>query len=736
LSSAKRISGSFWLVFAGLCVGLIIFRYEATIELGYFLPEPETLDEQVLVRRLGQGAGSQLWFIVAPPSPQTQAFISELRESGLFRSVYAGNEPLSVSSVPETVWRYRYLLADADWSESGVAEAVDQRLADLLLLPDQSLSQIVFSDPFLVVPGLLERLVVGSAETAWQDDSGRKYLLAETNAPAFDMEAQAEVQLFVHRAAETKLSAGVASFGAGPYGLRLQERIRNEAQWRSLLAALLVMLVLLTLYRRFSVLWLAALPVLAGAVGGFAALTLFFDKVHGITLAFGFTLLGVAVDYPLHVISHARRGAGRVKNIRSVMFVSVASTLIAFAALVFSGSPGLAQLGVFSFCGILVALLCSLTLLPCFLAEEEQAVLDQRAVPSLLQNRYWILLLCAGFAVLLAQSRPLWTDDLSSMTPLPEHELQADKELRERFAVPDMRYLLLAEGATEQTVLFSAHRASEVLRLAGFEVLSVSDLVPPESIQNRRIEQVVAFSPEWLSTAERSSGFREGSFDAFADAVSVSRNLPLLQSDDWQGTQFEALVNENLYSQDGGWRVGLLPFQLENPQIFGRWLRESLPDWRLIDLKEASASLVGRYRNAAKTALLFAAILVAVLLWWFTGSLRHWVWLVGTVSAAVLTSALLSVWLLGTLSLLNMVALILVAGLGLDYALFTSCAGDAERTADSRHAVLASALSTAAAFGLLGLSSVPVLAGIGTTVSIGVMISYALARFTAGPDGA
>ena len=73
--------------------------------------------------------------------------------------------------------------------------------------------------------------------------------------------------------------------------------------------------------------------------------------------------------------------------------------------------------------------------------------------------------------------------------------------------------------------------------------------------------------------------------------------------------------------------------------------------------------------------------------------------------------------------------LVLVGGLGLDYALFL---GRDEYTLQDRknthHAVMVCSISTIATFGILGLSEIPVLRALGTTISIGALLSVFSAR--------
>jgi predicted exporter len=89
-----------------------------------------------------------------------------------------------------------------------------------------------------------------------------------------------------------------------------------------------------------------------------------------------------------------------------------------------------------------------------------------------------------------------------------------------------------------------------------------------------------------------------------------------------------------------------------------------------------------------------------------------------------------------SLSMFHLIALILAAGLGLDYALFFEHAADDD--AEQRrtmHAILVCSLSTLMVFALLATSSLPVLQAIGVTVTIGVVSNFFLALLLTRPEG-
>jgi predicted exporter len=114
---------------------------------------------------------------------------------------------------------------------------------------------------------------------------------------------------------------------------------------------------------------------------------------------------------------------------------------------------------------------------------------------------------------------------------------------------------------------------------------------------------------------------------------------------------------------------------------------------------------------------------------------RHRVWRV--LAPMALTTLIILAVLRGTgvsLTLFHLIALVLAAGLGLDYALFFEHAEDNPlEQGRTLHALLVCALSTLMVFALLSLSTLPVLRAIGVTVTIGVIANFVLALLLTRP---
>jgi predicted exporter len=153
---------------------------------------------------------------------------------------------------------------------------------------------------------------------------------------------------------------------------------------------------------------------------------------------------------------------------------------------------------------------------------------------------------------------------------------------------------------------------------------------------------------------------------------------------------------------------------------------------RLLDLKQASESLVAAYRERVLLALAAAAVLLALTV---LVALRSWQRSLRVLAPMALATLLILAVLRGAgveLNLFHLVALVLAAGLGLDYALFFEHAGDArDEQLRTLHAVIVCSITTLLVFALLALSSIPVLRAIGSTVAIGVVANFVLALLVA-----
>ena len=133
------------------------------------------------------------------------------------------------------------------------------------------------------------------------------------------------------------------------------------------------------------------------------------------------------------------------------------------------------------------------------------------------------------------------------------------------------------------------------------------------------------------------------------------------------------------------------------------------------------ATLLGRYRWSMTALLLAGHLLVFAALWTRFRSAAWRAWLPTAVASVVAVAV--QGWLGEPFQLTNILALLLLLGIGVDYGIFLL-----EHDGDGAAwlAVVLGAASTWLAFGLLALSSTPALHAFGLTLMIGVALVWAL----------
>ncbi len=474
------------------------------------------------------------------------------------------------------------------------------------------------------------------------------------------------------------------------------------------------------------------------------AVALLFDGVHGITVAFGFTLIGVVQDYPIHLFSHQRPGLSPRANARALwptLATGVASTCIAYVTFLFSGVDGLKQLAVFTIAGLATAALTTRFLLPGLIDPAPRDFADSRFLARLwagvarLPRPRWSLAALALVAALAAvfAPGPFWQNDLAKLTPVPADALALDAQLRTALGAPDVRYVIAVRGDDAEGVLQASEKLRpELDRLVAAKAIAGYDLaaryLPSAAVQlarQRALPEPAALRAE-LDAAVAASPFRSDAFDEFIADIETAKRAPPLTPKDLAGTPLASSVDGLLLRGDGHATALVSLSGLSDPAAVAAAARTQ--GAQLLDLKEASETLVVAYRGRVLAALAAAAVLLIATVWIALRAPRR-------VLRVLLPMALTTLLILAVLrvcgvelTLFHLVSLILAAGLGLDYALFFDHAGDdyADQLR-TLHALIVCSLMTLLVFALLALSSIPVLRAIGSTVALGVVFNFALA---------
>ncbi len=751
-----------WLGVLALAGWLIGSRLQLSGDLRTFMPSARTPAQKLLMEELGEGPGSRLLLVaisdgdVPTLAAQSQALRERLAAQPLFKLVANGGEH-GLEAIPARLRPYRYLLSNtADtqgFDRSFFAVQLAERVQDLGSPAAALIEPLLPRDPTLETLKLAAAWQPANAprrlQGVWFDRAGKRALLAiETRAAGFDLKGQQAAVDAIH-AAFAEVSAGSGTrlvlSGPGAFSVEVGGRTAREAGWIGTIDSVIFVLLLWLAYRSWKAPLLGGLPLASGGLAGLAAVTLLFAGVNGITVAFGFTLIGVAQDYPIHLFSHQRAGLSPWSSARALwptLGTGVASTCIAYFTFLVSGVAGLEQLAVFTIAGLGVAALTTRFLLPALV---DPAPRDVATSARLARGWTWLsrwprlgvgayaALCAAALAVLWWAPGGFWQNDLSKLTPVPAPLLARDAQLRSELGAPDVRYLIAVQAADAEGALQALERlqpALDTLRsehaISGYE--SAARYLPSRALQRARQARLPdrALLQRELDAALATSDFERDAFSGFVDDVETARSARPLLPGDLAGTPFAATL-DGLLLQRGDHVTALVALNgLSDPAAVARVARAN--GAQLLDLKQASESLVAAYRQRVLWALALAAVLLVLTVWAVLRTPRR---VLRVLAPMALSTLLILAALRGfgvELNLFHLVALILAAGLGLDYALFFDHAGDSRaEQLRTLHAIIVCSLTTLLVFLLLALSSIPVLRAIGSTVALGVVCNFILA---------
>jgi len=546
-----------------------------------------------------------------------------------------------------------------------------------------------------------------------------------------------------------RAAASLEMSGPGVFSVAARANIKHQVAVLSVLSTLLITLMLLWVYRSFRALVLGLVPVASGALAGISAVALGFGSVHGITLGFGVTLIGESVDYSIYLfIQSQQRNSALWPTIR----LGVLTSIVGFMSLLPSGFPGLQQLGLFSISGLVTAALVTRYVLPNLmppklnigdvtpLGTEVGAALQRVRAPRAL-----LLIIPVLAAVVLYTHRgSVWNHELSALSPISAADQALDSMLRSDIGAPDVSYLVVVSGPSQEAVLRAAEAADPGLEalvdqkvISGFE--SPARYLP--SLEAQRARQASIPNAEVvkgnLVSALRGLPIQIDRLDPFLHDIDAARNQPLLTRKDLDGTSLSTGVDALLLNDGPRWSA-LLPLHVPTTVAIdiGR-VHSAISDVAfgpgveavVLDVKGEVDRLYSSYLNAVVRLSLAGFAGIVVLLTLFLHSPARTARVVAPLALAVLTVTAGLVLLGEQLTILHLIGMLLIVAVGSNYALFFDThAGSSPLTLAS---LVIANTATVLGFGVLAFSSVPVLSALGSTVAPGAFLALVFSALLA-----
>ena len=775
-----------WLLGLLLC-GWQIVRTPFVADLSAFLPSDAESGQQVLIEQIRNGAPARTLFIgidggtAATRAEASRSVASALRASPRFEQV-ANGETDAWADIGRWLVERRYLLSPAvapeRFTAEGLREAINETLGLLGTPAGAAASALLEQDPTGEVQRIGETLIPPTAPRneagVWVARSGeRALLLALLAGDGTDLDFQAAALAEIEQAFAPFAARGLTLRVSGSPVFAVESRgaIESEIDRLAMVGVALVGTLLLLAFASPTALGVALLPVAAGVAAGVAAVGLGFGNVHGMTLGFGVTLIGEAVDYAIYYLVQAgHRDAGDTPPAQAgwrrwlargwpTLRLGLLTSVCGFSALLFSGFPGLRQLGVFSVAGLLAALLTTRYLLPVLLPQGARRQGLRRPLGAagrwlfarLPRTRALWLLLAVAATLVLATRERLWETELSTLSPVSAASVAQHTELQAQVGAGDGgTRLVVVQGPDAETTLQRAEAAAQRLEglvnegsLAGFE--SVTRLLPSLRTQAARQAALPEAAALSAALAEATAGgpLPAARLAPFVEAVQAARRQALITPEAARTGAAGPLVGALLLEASDGHWMALLPLQPAGEQLDGAALGQALAGLEGTLWLDVGAELAGLYTQylgeARRQALLGAAGVLLLLALSLGGPNRQGLQRAARVAWPLLLAVLLWMGVLAAagiaFGILHLVGFLLVVAVGSNYVLFFATAPDGD-DAERESSLLLANLTTVAGFALIATSTIPALAAIGQVVGPGALLALVLAAAFARPSDA
>ncbi|BBP74338.1 membrane protein [Pseudomonas sp. Ost2] len=629
------------------------------------------------------------------------------------------------------------------------AAFIQQRL-QALYDPFTGFSLVPSQDDWLGLTGRIQnsqpqrgavQLDIGSGALV-ADADGKSWVLlrARTTGNAFDMKLPLQVAELLRQSRQEASRADVQLLAASGllYAANGQQQATREITWVGGGATLGILLLLLLAFRRLRVL-LAFVPVLVGMLFGAVACVALFGHMHVMTLVLGSSLIGVAVDYPLHYLSKSWslkpwHSWPALRITLPGLTLSLATSCIGYLALAWTPFPALTQIAVFSAAGLLGAYLSAVCLLPALLkgADLRPAQWPLRICKGLLALREQLLKKLGSplllVLLLLFCGAGLWQlnskNDIRQWVGAPP-QLQAEAQAIARITgyQPTSQFFLVRAADQQQLLERSAALGKRLEQLVSLEklqgYLSLNQLVSLPSEQQRLRDSLRQLPGYWQPLLDLGVPLA-----ALQGELSQLQALPIQDID-------SALVGPLAEPWRALWLgpnadgvAGMVSLQGLNNADLLRVQAMDLPGVQLVDrLGDLNKVFAATQISAAELKLASCVLIVLLLILPFGlgGALR----IVALPLLAALCSLASLGWLGQPLTLFSLFGLLLVTAISVDYAiLMREQIGGA---AVSLLGTLLAALTTWLSFGLLAISSTPAVSNFGLSVSLGLAFSFLLA---------
>ncbi|MCK5818125.1 MAG: MMPL family transporter [Psychromonas sp.] len=566
-------------------------------------------------------------------------------------------------------------------------------------------------------------------------DHGLFYIVlhGQLNASPYNVNLQKKLSQLtqLEQQVESKFQVKISHAGTLFYASYGTKSAKNEISTIGVGSMIGSILLLLFFYRSALPIMLALLSVFCGLLVAFVITVLVFGKVHLFSLVFGASLIGVSIDYAFHYLTDRLLNEGHwdsslaLRHIFNAITLGLLTSLIGYLGLLVAPFPGLQQLSLFSIVGLISAYLTVVCWYP-LLAKSAST----SKKPNLTILRRWLHLwqhkqfriytpVILLVTALIALTQVHFNDDIHQLQAMPKNLKKQESLIQTVTGIGQKVQVLLVKEDSKALLLNRLHQVSNDFnewKKQGYidSYQSISNYVPTIKEQRKDYQLVKKlYSSQSIDLAKRLNFALPPSSLPNFSALTIEQFLASKASTDLRFLWLQPIHGE--YSSI------IVIHGLTQQKKLVKYIDHSA-DLIYLNKAQKISAIFKDYREHISWLLVVAYLLVSFALFFRYGLSLTFKVVFPPFVAGCLGLAITSVFGI-PITIFNLLALILILGIGIDYTLFFAEQRQQE-TANTFLSVSLSALTTILSFGLLALSETQAIHGFGVTILTGITCAW------------
>lgn len=555
----------------------------------------------------------------------------------------------------------------------------------------------------------------------------------------------------------TNSSVTATYFGATAVSVGNALQLRKDSLLTQGITLLFIIVFLGLYFRKKSAPVLILIPVVFGALFSLALIYFIKGSISVIALGTGSIVLGIAVNYSLHVFNHYRHTGNireLINDLAIPMTIGSFTTIGGFLCLQFVESEMLKDLGLFAAFSLIGASLCSLIFLPHFLVSKktkqnnephEFSWIDKLANFKPEYNKLLVILIL-GLTVFFAfwAGKTGFETDLQKMNFMSSKLKNSEKKLNQINKYALQSIYLVTDGKTLDEALMNNEKLdAQIEQLEEKGVVKkhsgVSSFIISDSMQRVRIKRWDNYWTEQKKQNLLSTLVKEGTALKFNNSAFDSFKILLNKTYEPVANNALSIVRKNFlddYITEKPGKASVVTLVKAIPEkkqeVYNAF--ENLTNVTVLDKQYLTQRFVQIINADFNQIALMTSMLVFFVLLILYGRIEltlvsfipmfiSWVWILGIMAIAGIQ-----------FNIINIIISALIFGLGDDYSLFImdgllqEYKTGKKNLSSFKSSIILSAITTVAGLGVLIFARHPALRSIALISIIGIICVVVMAQ--------